>query len=458
MVNVADSVVVRSIPYRSATGTIKTADPEDDEDAATLKWVNHNAKVSNVEVADNTAAIKNELGDTLGSFSLKTVNGNSLFGSGDIAVSGGGDIQTANYITVADTLGNLVQAFKEGGKSAYFTPLKQQCDIWLSSGNGNVNFVPKPCIISFTDSKLLLSKYNSITYGSQYAHLYTFSGLLEGRVYYEVEIRILTSTAATETASSNYEVADVYISDYSFVDDNISIGTSSADTSGTITGEQLNILDNNDHKLIYFAGDYFRKNHYYASKLIYTCLTYNDTNETLIKFITINHNTREWQLTTKKVEGGGSGGGGVEVIEKTANQNGTFTTPLTADEFNKLAANTAILKLTYMMEGFLPVIFNLANPVSATIESNTTLAYAVGVPLSLNVVLLPTITSTDLTKIDLSIQIKDSTPITATGNDDKYSSISDYPLLGFIEDVADQAVLAIPKSFLIGSCLYSNGT
>ena len=90
MVNVADSVVVSSIPYRSTSGTIKTADPVDDEDAATLKWVNRNAKVSNVEVVDNTAAIKNELGDSLATFSLKTINGNSLFGSGDIAVSGGG--------------------------------------------------------------------------------------------------------------------------------------------------------------------------------------------------------------------------------------------------------------------------------------------------------------------------------------------------------------------------------
>lgn len=292
-----------------------------------------------------------------------------------INLLGGGDIQTAKYITVADTLGNLMQAFKDGDTSAYFTPLKQQCDIWLSSGNGNVNFVPKPCIISFTDSKLLLSKYSSMTYGSQYAHLYRFIGLLEGRVYYEIQIGILTSTAAIETASSNYEVADVYVSNYSFVDDNISIGTSGADTSGTITEEQLVKLDNNDHKLIYFSGDYFRKNRYYASKLIYTCLTYNDTNETLIKFITINRNTREWQLTTKKVEGGGSGGGGVEVIEKPANQDGTFTTP-----------------------------------------------------------------------------------ITANGNDDKYDSISDYPLLGFVEDVADVPQLAIPKSFLIGSCLYSNGT
>lgn len=94
MMNIAESVVANSIPYRSANRTIKTADPVDDADAVTLKWVNRNAKVSEITIADNTAAIKNELGDTLGSFSLKTVNGNSLFGSGDIAVSGGGSTFT----------------------------------------------------------------------------------------------------------------------------------------------------------------------------------------------------------------------------------------------------------------------------------------------------------------------------------------------------------------------------
>lgn len=43
-----------------------------------------------------------------------------------INLLGSGDTQTANYITVADTLSNLVQAFKNGDTSAYFTPLKQQ--------------------------------------------------------------------------------------------------------------------------------------------------------------------------------------------------------------------------------------------------------------------------------------------------------------------------------------------
>ena len=217
-----------------------------------------------------------------------------------INLLGGGDTQTANYITVADTLGNLVQAFKNGDTSAYFTPLKQQCDIWLSSGNGNVNFVPKPCIISFTDSKLLLSKYNSMTYGSQYAHLYRFSGLLEGRVYYEVEIGILTSTATTETASSNYEVADVYVSDYSFVDDNITIGNSSVDTSGTITEEQLAALEGNDHKLIDFYGELFIKMDTRThNQLVYTCLK-NDT-VPIVKFITINTSNRNWVLTQKAI-------------------------------------------------------------------------------------------------------------------------------------------------------------
>lgn len=212
-------------------------------------------------------------------------------------------------------------------------------------------------------------------------------------------------------------------------------------TNGNLTASQLATLRENKGNLLEFNNEiyYLNDDEHKPGSLVYTCLTYNDTNETLIKFITINDSTREWQLTTKKVEGGGSGGGGVEVIEKTANQNGTFTAPLTADEFNKLAANTATLKLTYMMYGFLPVIVNLANPVSATVQNNTTLAYAVGVPLALNVVLLPTIVSTDLTKIDLSIQIKDSTPITATGNDDKYDSISDYPY---------QALLKMQQMFL----------
>lgn len=31
-----------------------------------------------------------------------------------INLLGGGDTQTANYITVADTLGNLVQAYQDG--------------------------------------------------------------------------------------------------------------------------------------------------------------------------------------------------------------------------------------------------------------------------------------------------------------------------------------------------------
>lgn len=94
MMNVADSVVVGSIPYRTATGTIKVADPTDDDDAATLKWVNVNTKVDDIVAANNTATLKNANGDSLASFSLKTVNGTSLFGTGDIAVSGGGSTFT----------------------------------------------------------------------------------------------------------------------------------------------------------------------------------------------------------------------------------------------------------------------------------------------------------------------------------------------------------------------------
>lgn len=94
MMNVADSVVVGSIPYRSTSGTIKVADPTEDEDAATLKWVNVNSKLDDIVIVDNIAKFNNGKGETLASFNLKTVNGNSLFGSGDIAISGGGSTFT----------------------------------------------------------------------------------------------------------------------------------------------------------------------------------------------------------------------------------------------------------------------------------------------------------------------------------------------------------------------------
>lgn len=73
---------------------------------------------------------------------------------------------------------------------------------------------------------------------------------------------------------------------------------------------------------------------------------------------------------------------GVEVIERVSNQDGTLTAPLTADEFNKLAANTATLKLTYMYLGMLPVVMNLDNPISTNFGTETTtIAYTVPVPL-----------------------------------------------------------------------------
>lgn len=90
MMNIADTVVADSIPYRTTAGTIKTASPVENDDATSKGWINGMIKVTNVEVINNTATIQNAKGDSLGSFNLKTVNGNSLFGSGDIAVSGGG--------------------------------------------------------------------------------------------------------------------------------------------------------------------------------------------------------------------------------------------------------------------------------------------------------------------------------------------------------------------------------
>lgn len=146
---------------------------------------------------------------------------------------------------------------------------------------------------------------------------------------------------------------------------------------------------------------------------------------------------------------------GTEVIEKVANQDGTFTVALTADEFNKLADNQATLKLTYMFYGMLPVIVNLANPVKFDSGDTVSIIYTKSIVLEAPSVWIPTIVSTDLTRINLSSQVNDSTPVCSDTTNISYARISDNPLLGFVEEVADQATLAIPKSFEIGECIYN---
>lgn len=128
---------------------------------------------------------------------------------------------------------------------------------------------------------------------------------------------------------------------------------------------------------------------------------------------------------------------------------------LTADEFNKLADNQATLKLTYMFYGMIPVIVNLANPVKVDSGDVVSIMYTKGIVLESPSVWIPTIVSTDLTRINLASKVNDSTPVCADTTSVSYEAISDYPLLGFVENVADQAVLAIPKSYEIGECIYN---
>lgn len=214
-------------------------------------------------------------------------------------VSGGStDVQVTNFIKLDDTLDNVYTAYNNGDTSAYFTPLKEQCDIWLSSGSGKVNFTPKPCVLTLTDNKLLLTSYKTMTFGSQYAHLYRFSCLLSGLNYYELEIGILASVSTAEADSTAYEVADIYMSKTTLIDNNVSIGSSSASTSGTISEEDLSALENNDHKLIDLVGElYIKSDTRTNNQMVYTCLK-NDS-VPIVKFITINTSTRGWVLTQK---------------------------------------------------------------------------------------------------------------------------------------------------------------
>ena len=142
------------------------------------------------------------------------------------------------------------------------------------------------------------------------------------------------------------------------------------------------------------------------------------------------------------------------IITKTANNAGTFTDALTSDEFSKLALNQAVLKLTYNYLDFLPVILYLSNPLTATVSGTTTIVYTASLPLGINAILMPIIESSDLTKIDMSSMVKDSTPVYDTDN--SYQSISDNPLLGFKVDQADTSNLLLPSAFELGTATYAN--
>lgn len=148
---------------------------------------------------------------------------------------------------------------------------------------------------------------------------------------------------------------------------------------------------------------------------------------------------------------------GGTVIEKTCDNNGTFAADLTADEFTQLSTNAASLKLTYNYLNTLPITLYLSNPVVGTLDgTTTTIVYQFPVPLTVDGVWMAVINSGDLTKIDLTHKVQDTTP--AYGSDGGYTAISNYPLLGLVHDEADVATLLTPTAFEFGNLYYKTDT
>lgn len=145
--------------------------------------------------------------------------------------------------------------------------------------------------------------------------------------------------------------------------------------------------------------------------------------------------------------------GGAEVIEKGINLNtNKFTTALTADEFNKLKNNEAVIKITTTYLDIIPLVLYGSNP--SVIDGTTIgsdydmLVYAIPSPLTDNpAVYIVTIQSDTLDSFTLkTIQVNE--PV--LGNTGAYDAISTNPLLGFSSSEADQLQLHMSKSMYIG--------
>ena len=152
-------------------------------------------------------------------------------------------------------------------------------------------------------------------------------------------------------------------------------------------------------------------------------------------------------------------GGGVEVIEHAFDlSTGNFTTALSEDEFNKLKKNEATLLLTGSLYNIIPFSYSLSNPTVVESGDETNIFYTMAVPLEVNEILIAMISSSDLSKVDMTRKIQDSTPIVNNnGSEPNMYNVSMNPLFGFMSSEADYPALNSPKSFRIGSFTYNSG-
>lgn len=153
--------------------------------------------------------------------------------------------------------------------------------------------------------------------------------------------------------------------------------------------------------------------------------------------------------------------GGAEVIEKGINlSTNKFTTVLTAEEFNKLKNNEAIIKTTITYLDVIPLVLCGSNPSvingTAVGSDYDMLVYAIPSPLTDDpAVYILSIQSNTLDSFSIkTIQVNE--PVLGKSSTNTYSAISDYPLLGFSSSEADILQLHMSNSIYIGKFTYDS--
>lgn len=153
--------------------------------------------------------------------------------------------------------------------------------------------------------------------------------------------------------------------------------------------------------------------------------------------------------------------GGAEVIEKGINlSTNKFTTVLTAEEFNKLKNNEAIIKTTTTYLDVIPLVLYGSNPSvingTAIGSDYDMLVYAITSPLTDDpAVYILSIQSNTLDSFSIkTIQVNE--PVLGNSSTNTYSAISAYPLLGFSSSEADILQLHMSNSIYIGKFTYDS--
>ena len=227
-----------------------------------------------------------------------------------------GDIQVACYIELEDTFEHVKSTIENGQGSTYYTNLKTQINKWLQAeilNNGNVTLTkPKPCVIKFNDVQLILYKYSLATIGSQYLHTYTFTTIDDAgdsKNIYKFEIQLATSKNALSIVFADYSInrIDATITALGGSGGLSVIEISGTSTSGTLSGDQMKIANNNEPSCIKFNNEYYYKNDEAHTPDTYV-YTHNGFTEAdggaTIKYITVTVSTAAWVLTVQNIGGG----------------------------------------------------------------------------------------------------------------------------------------------------------